>query len=194
MTTMTNSFVIPRGRPFTVDDLEAFPNDGNRYELIDGSLLVSPIPGVRHQIVVLKLTIELHHACPPDMHEIMGPFAVQPDESTQLQPDAAVARLEDITEMNLPVAPLLAVEVLSPSTAITDLNNKKAVYQRMGVPSYWVVDPLDPCLTVFELDKKGFKYELVAEVKGDMAFEATRPFPIRIVPAELLDGWPTDVI
>ena len=99
-----------------------------------------------------------------------------------------VARDEDLTEKNLPVAPALAVEVLSPSGALHDLNSKKAAYARMGTPSYWVVDPRRPSLTVFELDGTTFGYERVAEVVGDKAFEATQPFPVRVVPAELLGG------
>jgi Uma2 family endonuclease len=71
---------------------------------------------------------------------------------------------------------------------LADLHSKKALYQRMGAPSYWVIDPLEPSLTVFELDAKGFTYEQVAEVKGDEAFEATQPFAIHIVPSELLGG------
>lgn len=55
----------------------------------------------------------------------------------------------------------------------------------MGVRSYWVIDPPDPKLTVFELDAEG-RYELVAEVKGEDPFDATLPYPVRIVPAELL--------
>jgi Uma2 family endonuclease len=186
MTATTGSFSFPHGRPFTVHDLEAFPDDGNRYELIDGMLLVSPAPGFRHQKVALQLAIRLDAACPPDMDVLVAPFAVQPSETTELQPDVLVARTEDFTTKNLPVAPLLAVEVLSPSSVVTDLNNKKSVYQRMGVPSYWVIDPLDLVLTVFELDGNGFQYERIAEVKGDKAYEATQPFPVRIVLTELL--------
>ncbi len=83
------------------------------------------------------------------------------------------------------MAPLLAVEVLSPSTALYDLNTKKAAYERLGVPAYWVVDPQQPGLTVFELDDDGH-YRQVAEVKGEDAFEARRPLPVRVVPVELL--------
>lgn len=188
MTETTGSFSLPHGRPFTVHDLEAAPDDGNRYELIDGTLLVSPAPGFRHQKIALKLAFRLDAACPADMHVLAAPFAVRPNESTELQPDVLVGRDEDFTEKNLPVAPLLAVEVLSPSSVITDFNNKKAAYQRMGVPSYWVIDPRTLTLTVFELDTTGFRYELVAEVVGEKAFEATQPFPVRVVPAKLLSG------
>ena len=184
MTAMTTG--IPHGRPFTVDDLEAMPDDGNRYELIDGTLIVSPAPGKRHQRVLLKLAIALEAACPGDLLVLPAPFAVQPSRSTELQPDILVARKADLTEKLLPVAPVLAVEVFSPSSVINDLNNKKAAYERMGVACYWVVDPQQPAMTVFELDDDGH-YLQVAEVKGEDAFDAERPFRLRVIPAELQD-------
>jgi len=133
----------------------------------------------------LKLAALLDSRCPDELHTLPAPFAVQPSKTTELQPDVLVARDEDLTDKLLPVAPLLAVEVLSPSTAINDLNNKKAAYERLGVPSYWVVDPQQPSLTVFELDPAG-RYQQVAEVKGEDVFETARPFPVRVVPVELL--------
>jgi Uma2 family endonuclease len=175
---------IPHGRPFTVDDLEAMPDDGNRYELIDGMLLVSPAPGVRHQKIVAKLVVALDAVCPNDLHVFPAPFAVRTSTTTELQPDVLVARDEDLTEKLLPVAPVLAVEVLSPSSVINDLNNKKAAYERMGVVSYWVVDPQVPSIAVFELSDG--RYEQTAEVKGADVLSVARPFPVRIVPTELL--------
>jgi Uma2 family endonuclease len=96
-----------------------------------------------------------------------------------------VARDEDLTEKLLPVAPVLAVEVLSPSTAMVDVNLKKAAYQRMGVASYWIIDPIEARLRVFELTEAGH-YTQVADVKGEDGFEAEQPFQVRIVPADLL--------
>jgi Uma2 family endonuclease len=185
MTAETGPVQLAHGRPFTVDDLEAMPDDGNRYELIDGMLLVSPAPGRRHQKVVLKLGKVLDTACPPEMDVLAAPFAVRPSKTIELQPDVLVGRDDDFTDKLLPVAPLLAVEVFSPSSVINDLNNKKAAYQRLGVPSYWVIDPEEPALTVFELDDAGV-YQMMAKVEGSEAFEAQRPFPVRIVPVELL--------
>jgi len=185
MTTTAGSPGIDSGRPFTVDDLEAMPDDGRRYELIDGMLTVSPVPMLRHQKIVTKLAALLDARCPANLHTLPAPFAVQPSKTTELQPDVLVAREEDFTEKLLPVAPLLVVEVLSPSTAINDLNNKKAAYERLGVPSYWIIDPQQPTLIAFELDPDGH-YRQVAEVKGEDAFEPVRPFPVRVVPVELL--------
>ncbi len=185
MTTMT---VIPHGRPFTVDDLEGMPDDGNRYELIDGMLHVSPCPVPRHQVVLGELFVRLHAACPPGLLVMMAPMDVQPDRTNSLQPDVLVARPADFGPRNLPVAPLLVVEVLSPSTRLYDLNTKRSAYEKVGVPSYWILDPTEPgALVAFELDDAGH-YREVAHVEGDEEFAATRPFPVTVVPARLLDG------
>lgn len=175
---------LPRARSFTVDDLADFPDDGNRYELIDGMLFVSPHPGLRHQKVLTMLMGQLGSACPEGMEVLPGPFAVRPSMTTELQPDLLVGRTEDFTEELLPVAPLLAVEILSPSSVINDLNNKKAAYERLGVPTYWVIDPQQPSITVFELVDG--KYAQVAEVKDSDLLEAEKPFPVRVTPRELL--------
>ncbi len=114
-----------------------------------------------------------------------APYAVQPSDTTELQPDVLVGRAEDFTEKLLPTAPVLAVEVLSPSTTLNDLNTKKAAYERLGVPDYWVIDPHEPSLTVFELDPDG-QYQEVAKVAGAESFATRRPYPVRIVPVELL--------
>jgi Uma2 family endonuclease len=179
------SVPIAHGRPFTVDDLEAMPDDGNRYELIDGMLIVSPAPGTRHQKIVYRLYAVLDDACPEEFEVLGAPYAVRLSETFELQPDVLVGHAEDFTDKLLPVPPVLAVEVLSPSSVINDFNNKKAIYQRLCVQSYWVIDPEEPTLTVFELDDESI-YRKVAEVKGAEVFEAQRPFPVRIVPVKLL--------
>lgn len=179
------SMGILASSPFTVADLEGMPDDGRRYELVDGELLVSPAPGLPHQEIVGGLYRLLYAACPDDLHVILSPFAVQPDQFNEVQPDVIVARFAELTKKNLPTAPVLAVEVLSPSGRLIDLNLKRAVYQRMGVPSYWIVDPNVPDLTVLELDATG-EYREVAGVAGDEAYDASRPFAVRIVPGQLL--------
>ncbi len=179
---------VAAGLPFTVDDLEAMPDDGHRYELIDGVLIVTPAPGWYHQESSAALLGQLRNACPAEFRVLPAPFGVRTSVNNELQPDILVARYGDLTPKNLPVAPVLAVEVLSASTALNDLNNKRAAYERMGAASYWVVDPDEPGgLTVFELDAKG-RYREVASVCGDEKFTTERPFPITIIPARLLDG------
>lgn len=171
--------------PLTVHDLEGIPDDGRRYELIDGVLIVSPAPGRRHQKIVVRLSRVLDEACPHEYDVLVAPFAVHSGDRIELQPDVLVGRDEDFTEKDLPAPPVLAVEVLSPSTAIHDLNTKKAVYERFGTASYWVIDPDEPAVTVFERDADG-RYQQVAKAAGDEVLEVERPFPVRIVPKELL--------
>lgn len=171
--------------PFSVADLEEMPDDGRRYELIDGQLLVSPAPGLRHQAMALALYRLLDDACPDELFVLAAPFAVRTDVSNEVQPDVLVARGDELTEKNLPAAPVLAVEVLSPSGRLVDLNLKRAAYERMGTPSYWILDPDVPDLLVLELDPFG-AYEAVARVAGADAFPATRPFEVRVVPEGLL--------
>jgi len=88
--------------------------------------------------------------------------------------------------MFLEEAPVLAVEVASPRTRVYDRGRKRDVYEAFGIRSYWIVDvgQDEPSLTVLEL-RRG-KYTEVARVVGDEGFSAVRPFPVTIVPAELL--------
>ena len=73
MSTMTRT-TVPAG-PWTVDDLDDFPDDGNRYELIDGTLLVSPAPNWAHQEMGGTLYVQLRAACPNDLRVMIAPFA-----------------------------------------------------------------------------------------------------------------------
>src|SRR3954466_6314956 len=93
--------------PFTVEDLERMPDDGRRYELLDGVLLVSPAPGTRHQKIVVRLGSVLDQHCPVDLHVLAAPFGVRTAKDTELQPDVLVARDEDLTDKLLPTAPQL---------------------------------------------------------------------------------------
>jgi Uma2 family endonuclease len=178
--------VHPPAIPFTVDDLDAMPEYGRRHELVDGVLYVTPVPDTAHQLAVTALLATFYRSCPDDMCVLPGPLAVRLSNDTELRPDVVVAWSEDLTEKGLPVAPALAIEVLTSNTELLDWHTKKAAYERAGAASYWIVDPAEPRLVVFELDESG-RYELVADVKGDDAFDAERPFPVRVVPREMLD-------
>lgn len=174
-------------RPFTVDDLEEMPDDGRRYELIDGVLLVSPAPGWPHQGVVTRLWSFLDRGRSPDLRVIVAPFSVRYDTTNEVQPDVLVARFEDLTAKSLTVPPLLAVEVISRSSRLIDRNFKLVTYARMGVPSYWLVDPdpENPSIEVFELlDDK--RYEPTLKVAGEGEFSVENPFPVSFTMAELV--------
>jgi Uma2 family endonuclease len=174
--------------PFTVDDLERMPDDGRRYELIDGMLIVSPAPGLPHQRVAFVLGTLLEAACPDDAVVFGTELNVRFSADSAMEPDVAVVRRPDAegARVWLTAVPMLVAEVLSPGSVLRDLMLKKGAYERFGVPSYWVIDPdLDqPSLRAFEL--AGGSYTEVAYVVGAAAFQAQRPFNVEIVPDRLV--------
>ncbi len=176
---------LPFGEPLTYDDLEGMPEDGHRYELLDGALLVSPSPGLVHQVCVGALVRLLHAARGADDLVVPGPYDYIISRHTVLIPDILVARRSDVTARNIGVPPLLVVEVLSPSSRRTDPGSKLLTYRDARVPAYWIVDPLAPSVQVFHLE--GDAYREVASVMADEEFVCDRPFPLSVVPARLLD-------
>ena len=176
--------LLPQNRPLTRADLEAVPDDGHRYEIVDGALVVTPAPSPLHQLVSGRLFLSLTSACPPHLVVLYAPLDVAISDTTVLQPDLLVARRADLTARDLPTAPLLAVEILSPSTRLIDLNLKCAQYEQAGCPSYWVIDPEAPALTAWEL--RSGTYVQAGHVVGDETFTAQLPYPVSITPAGLL--------
>ena len=175
-----------RSGPFTYADLEATPDDGNRYELLDGVLLVNPSPRTAHQVCVGALYVLLRAARAADQVVFVAPFDVVFSDVTVLEPDVLVARRADLTGKNLPAPPLLAVEVLSPSTRRIDSLAKRSAYEEFGVPAYWLVDPDEPAVTILELDDHG-RYQEVAHAVGAEEARGRVPFPVTVVPDALLD-------
>jgi Uma2 family endonuclease len=176
--------MLPRGRALTVADLERVPDDGHRYELVDGALVVTPAPSLRHQEVSMRLAVLLFNACPDGLTVLSAPFDVRFADDTVVQPDLLVARDVDFADDCLPGTPLLAVEILSPSTRLLDLNLKNARYEAAGVASYWALDPDVPRLNAWEL-QEGRCVE-VADVAGDEPWTAEQPYPVTVVPATLV--------
>ena len=169
--------------PMTRAELDALPDDGRRHELIDGVLVVTPAPLIRHQAAVMGFIRLLDNSCPERLVLFTAPVDVVLADDTVVQPDLLVARRSQFTERDLPGPPLLAVEVLSPSTRLVDLNLKKARYEAAGCPSYWVFDPDRAELMVWELADGA--YGLPTVVAGDEVFRAERPYAVEIVPSEI---------
>lgn len=183
MTTEARSF-LPHGRELTRADLDRLPDDGHRYELIDGVLVVTPAPRVSHQTIAGNLYLLLRAAASGGLVVLFAPVDVVLAENTVLQPDLVVAPKDAFTEKDLPVAPLLAVEVLSPSTRGIDLLLKKEPLERAGCQYYWVVDPEPPSVTAWRL--VGGAYQQVAHVVGAELFEVDAPFAVSFAPASLV--------
>jgi len=141
---------IPR---YTVDDLERFPDDGNRYELLDGYLIVTPAPSTAHQIVASRIQAVLFDALArPGFAHVVGPGAVERRPRTQLQPDILVfpTRFAPTTHWRKINEHWLAVEVLSPSSRVYDREMKRDAYFALGVQQVWIVDPLEYTVEVWK--------------------------------------------
>jgi Uma2 family endonuclease len=133
-------------RYFTAQDLEAMPDDGKRYELVRGELLVTPAPVPRHQSIVNRFAFRITHYLEPhglDTDVVVAPSDVTYAFDTVVQPDLFVADMAAALRSNRcsDIATLyLAIEVLSPSTAGADRAIKRQLYQEQRIPHYWIVD------------------------------------------------------
>jgi len=129
---------------WTVAELQQLPDDGNRYEIIDGVLYVTPSPRLLHQAVLGEFFFLLKpYGKLVGLHVLLSPADVTFADDTLVQPDLfafsgppnlAGFGYTDITHLDV------AIEVLSPSTARVDRSIKRRLYQRQGVDEYWVVD------------------------------------------------------
>lgn len=148
-------------REWTYEEYLELPDDGKRYEIIDGRLYVTPARSPYHQILSGRLLVLFHplqeagqgmmiHA-PVDLL-MPGATPVQPD-LVYLRPDQASM----VTRRALEGVPELLIEILSPSTAGRDRTLKMNKYANCGVPRYWLVDPFARTLEVYAL--KDGKYQ-----------------------------------
>ncbi len=132
-------------RHYTVEEVLAFPPDGNRYELVHGELLVTPAPTVRHQRVVTLLSHRLEaylERYPGLAVTFVAPADITWGGQNDLaQPDVFVVSAAEVgSEWSRITTLLLAVEVISPSSVKADRVAKRRLYQERGVATYWVID------------------------------------------------------
>lgn len=127
----------PSTRRWTVADLDDLPDDGNRYELLDGALLVTPPPSFRHQHAQLML-MEAFRAA--SAYVLAAPVNAVVNEDTALQPDINVwPERFDLDGDNAPT-PSVVIEISSPSTRSRDLGEKRDRYAADGIAEYWFAD------------------------------------------------------
>ncbi|WP_116244897.1 Uma2 family endonuclease [Nocardiopsis sp. FIRDI 009] len=178
-------------RPLTVDDLARMPDDGRRYELVDGRLDVSPAPVFDHTSVDSRLTIHLGDVAPDEFTVLTGPGINFNAERTHHRiPDLAVIRADAAERPYLTKPPLLAVEILSPESVLRDSNTKRAEYAAFGIESYWIVNPHPDKVGISEMRLENGQYRDITQVYGEDVFETELPFPVRIVPHWLVADGP----
>jgi Uma2 family endonuclease len=136
---------MPNTAPrYTAEEVLAFPEDGNRYELVGGELLVSPAPSEPHQIVLGEFFVGLHGYLSP-YRQVARVFFSPADiiwgPNDYVQPDLFVVPADEVTgDWRDCQHLLLAIEVVSPGSARADRWKKRRLYQTRGVATYWVVD------------------------------------------------------
>jgi Uma2 family endonuclease len=191
---VTVSALLDQRQVWTFEDLQQLPEDveWRRYEIVDGALVVSPSPDLRHDYVEAMLRRALDHAAAPD-YLVTGSAGVDlgtsyrvPDLKVLPLPvaatDARVARPSDV---------LLAVEVVSPGSVTNDRVTKPAQYAAAGIRSYWRVETRPVVtLAVYELPPGSDTYTEVGTWGPGEVAHLDRPFPVDVAIDDLVPPAP----
>ena len=176
---------------FTVGDLHELPDDGLRYELIDGSIIVSPSATIGHNTIARWIANILEDAC-PTMDWVVGTDqSATVDDRNEPRPDLVVARTVHITRSPFPISDASLVgEVVSPNSALRDTETKRGLYARAGVPAYWIVVPDEEKgeISLAELRLDGKQYRYATHYTSEV-FRTDHPWPIAIDLPELSRRW-----
>ncbi len=169
----------PEQGSWTYDDYAALPDDGQRYEIVNGVLVMAPAPSPAHQDIVGEI-----YACLRTQVKLaglgrvfMGPLDVVLGAKNVFQPDVLVvlnAHLDRIQAKKMVGAPDLVVEVVSPGSGVMDRIARYAVYARAGIPEYWFVKPEKQTVEVFVLED--------GEYRSLGIFGGQQTLPSRVVP------------
>lgn len=188
MTTRADS--RPISRKLTYEDYVGLPDDGLRYELLDGELAVTPSPRTRHQHVSRELLVAIATWIKArELGAVFGaPCDVILDEFTVVVPDivyVSQSRSALITERAVEGPPDLVIEILSPGTEHRDRDAKMKLYARCGVSWYWIVDPEQRTVEVYE--RLGSRYAEPEIHVGGVVMRCTVPAGLDI---DLTEVWP----
>lgn len=178
-------------KPFTYQDYLQLPDDGNRYEIIEGELFVTPGPLNFHQFTsselffAIKQFVNEHHLG----WVFHPPFEVHLSEKTRpVQPDIVFIRKGNKPKGYLNYfdgVPNLVVEILSKSTAKVDLGTKLLAYEKAGIPEYWTVDPKTHSVRVYTLEEGS--YVIHGEYVKDEVIESKELAGFSVVNSKLFD-------
>ena len=181
----------PIATRLTYRDLLRMPEDGPRYELIDGEAYIIPAPDTDHQRAILDLAILMRQAI-RDLSEVfVAPLDVVLADDTALQPDVLLVRPDGRARIRRSIEgpPDLAVEVLSPTSRWRDRGIKRVTYARFGVSEYWLVDLGRRSIEVYRLaagDPPAFRLErcyLEGEILTTPLLPALQLDPAQLFPA-----------
>lgn len=174
----------------TIEDLEAMPDDGRRYELLGGSIVVNAAPTPRHQWASGVLYRLLLDGCPEGHRVYYAPVDLDLPGGQRVEPDLVVVPHASIGERQLTVPVLLVVELVSPSTAVWDQVAKREAYAAAGIEHYWLVDTRErqERFTALQMGSGG-GYEEV--VDSSERIEVDAPVPVSVALGALFEAPPT---
>ena len=173
----------PRQGFWTYDDYAALPADGNRYEIVNGVLYMSPSPSWSHQEIVGRFFryLSSYAETAGIGGAFVAPLDVELAPNTVFQPDVVVllkASHKKLKERHIVGAPGLAVKVVSPTSETHDRYRKIPAYARAGVPEYWIVDPDSRTVEVLFLES--------GEYHSQGVYRGKATLPSQIVPGLLV--------
>ena len=170
----------------TIDDLDAMPDDDNRYEIIEGELLVSRAPTLTHQSVSMKLAVSINiYLSQNPIGKVWATPGVIFSESSGVIPDLVFVSNERIPEIasgeRINGAPDLVIEIVSPGAENErrDRVAKRQLYGKYGVKEYWVVDPENRNIEVYSLKGKTLKPSALYTEKDQLASSILSGFSCR---------------
>lgn len=176
---------IPKRQSYTYEDYANLP-EGASYQLIGGQLIMMPAPIPYHQKVSMRLAFQLYEYVERKKQsgEIYhAPIDVYLEETETYQPDIIFISKEMlgiIKEEKIEGAPDLVIEILSPSTAYYDLRHKKEIYAKHGVKEYWIVDPIEKSIEVYENKNSKFMLTVTVEVEGTIKSAVISGFELKL--------------
>ncbi len=191
------TLTVAHHAPYTVEDLFEMPDDGNRYEVLEGALIVSPSPDFWHQIIGDRLQTALEAAAPQGVMVLTAITVRLGGDETGLVPDVVVTGVDPASRPKLldPADVLAVVEVVSPSSGTHDRVLKPDRYASFGIDCFWRVeldafpgqgDDALPVVLVHE--RTGTAYREVQRLAAGRADTTRLPFAARLDPADLLRG------
>jgi Uma2 family endonuclease len=172
---------VPPADGWTVDDLDALPDDGVRRELIDGALHVSPSPTSIHQVIAARLLVALEQTCPDHLF-VSQANDVELSSRRLFIPDVLVTTFAAAQRRSggfMADEVVLAVEIVSPGSQSIDRVLKPALYAKAGIPHFWLIET-DGGITVqtHQLDRDAEVYEESGSFTD--VIRAGEPWPIEI--------------
>jgi Uma2 family endonuclease len=162
-----------RETPMTYEEYADLPDDGNRYELVDGMLeLMSPSASSLHQLISHRIQYVLTQSCDKDYIILDAPIDLILSATEVRQPDLIMlhrSKVSLITRRGVEGAPDMVAEILSPSSVRRDKIGKRNTYAKYRIPEYWIIDPASWTLELYRLTGQSGenRYELDDVFAGD---------------------------